>query len=130
MTMKQRILVFGTGKAAQSVLPRLRRKYDVLGFVDNNKLKQGKMFMGLPVLGPLADEFSAVDLVIIASMHVEDIYHQLVVLGVPTEKIIVQSELGFLKLTHFFWDNLVVLLHFFLLILGANKVFELIYSIL
>jgi hypothetical protein len=126
--MKQRILVFGTGKAAQRVLPRLRRKYDVLGFVDNNKLKHGRMFVGLPVLAPSAEEFSAVDLVIVASMHVEDIYHQLVALGVPADKIIIKSDLGFLRLTYFFWDNLVVLLHFFLLTLGAIKIFEIINS--
>ena len=112
-TMKQKILVFGTGEAAQRVLPRLRREYDVLGFVDNNKLKQGRMLASLPVLAPLAEEFSAVDLVVVASMHVEDIYHQLVTLGVPADKIIVQSDLGLQRLTYFFWDNLVVLLHFF-----------------
>jgi len=128
--MRQRILVFGTGKAARRALPRLRRKYDVLGFVDNNKLKQGRMFLGLPVLAPLAEEFLAVDLVIVASMHVEDIYHQLVALGVPVDKIIVQSDLGFLRLTYFLWDNLVVLLHFSLLILGAIKIFEIINSTL
>ncbi|MDR0747505.1 MAG: hypothetical protein LBE89_06415 [Helicobacteraceae bacterium] len=34
--MKQKAFVFGSGSTAKNLLPDIRQKYDVIGFLDNN----------------------------------------------------------------------------------------------
>ena len=52
---RRRVLVVGAGKAGQTLAELYRnlgtRSFNIIGFVDDDKLKAGKVFHGIPVLG-------------------------------------------------------------------------------
>ncbi len=72
---KKRVLILGAGDAGEALVRDLQRsyrdRYDVVGFLDDNRSKQGLRIHGVPVLGPLSylGDFAAryqVDEVIVA----------------------------------------------------------------
>jgi tetratricopeptide (TPR) repeat protein len=87
---EKKVLIFGTGKSAQSVLDDLLRfsRSHILGFAENDSARQGIPFQGLPVYPPEKILEIDFDYVLIASMHAEDIRCQLAdTLGIPSRKI-------------------------------------------
>jgi hypothetical protein len=124
--MTRRLIVFGTGAFARRTLPRLQRGYEVVGFVDNNKMKQGKRFLGLEVIEPTKQLFESVDAIFIASSYTESIYNQLIDLGVPPEKILVDGDIRLVRILKFCIENIIVIIFFALLGLGFLKLWELI----
>lgn len=50
--MKQRCVVFGTGKYGCAAYQVLEEKYDIIGFSDNNEEKWGKSFCDKPIIKP------------------------------------------------------------------------------
>ena len=56
---KKRILLIGAGRVgmmvARELLCRAKAEYEILGFLDDDPLKQGAVIQGVKVLGPLED---------------------------------------------------------------------------
>ena len=61
---RRRLLIVGAGDAGEMLMREIVRthaaRYEVIGFVDDNKVKVGERIHGVPVLGPLADTRSIV----------------------------------------------------------------------
>lgn len=77
MKGKQKIVIFGAGKGGERAHDALRRKYQVIGFADNNPARHGTKLLGLPVLAPSAIKESGAEKVYIASQYAMEIYLQL-----------------------------------------------------
>jgi exopolysaccharide biosynthesis polyprenyl glycosylphosphotransferase len=62
---RRRVLVVGAGKAGQTLAERYRsldtRSFNIVGFVDDDGQKAGKVFHGIPVLGPTSNLLSLLD---------------------------------------------------------------------
>lgn len=62
---RRRILVVGAGKAGQTLADLYRnlgpRSFNIVGFVDDDKQKAGKVFHGIPVLGTTSHLLNLVD---------------------------------------------------------------------
>lgn len=73
-TVAKKILVFGTGLAGQRAFDYFKSlsEYELLGWLDNNKNKQGQLFLDLPVYAPnqLA-ELNFDQIMIASSFHTE-----------------------------------------------------------
>lgn len=83
-----RIVVFGAGGSGQIALKSLRKiRCDILCFADNDKQKQGSEIEKLPVLNPQELINQDFDLILIASDYAQDIYRELITMGLPDEKI-------------------------------------------
>ena len=83
-------IIFGLGNYYQIQKPRLASLCDieVVAFADNNAALWEKSIDGKRVISPaeiLSEDF---DKVIIVSLYVSEIYHQLVSLGVDRDRII------------------------------------------
>ncbi len=74
----KKILVFGTGGAAEKLIQNSGEIYDIVAFADNDPKKQGTLFHDRPVVGPAQIRDFPVEHVIIASMWYYDIKRQLV----------------------------------------------------
>ncbi len=98
-----RTILFGTGQSALKELAYLAKNPHVriLGFVDNDKKKQGETLHGLPIFSPGQISGMEFDRVVIASMYVDSILTQLVSLNVPSSKIVLSLEaMSHLALRH------------------------------
>lgn len=71
----------GGGQVGLDILKRTRRKVRLLGFIDNDKLKQGKTFLGKNVYGPDRLKRRDWDKVYICSFYWYEIKTQLEELG-------------------------------------------------
>jgi exopolysaccharide biosynthesis polyprenyl glycosylphosphotransferase len=69
---RRRVLIVGAGKAGQTLAELYRnlvpRSFNVIGFVDDDKQKAGKVFYGIPVLGSISHLLNLIDV-----YHVSDI---------------------------------------------------------
>lgn len=84
----KKVLIFGTGKAAERFVENAGTVFRVVGFADNDARKHGKRFHGLPVHAPPDIPNLAFDEIIIASMWYADIHDQLVQkIGVDEQRI-------------------------------------------
>lgn len=83
-------IVFGLGNYYRIQKPKLQSLPDVeiVAFADNNTALWGKTADGSPVIPPEGILSETFDKVIIISLYVSEIYHQLTSLGVGREKII------------------------------------------
>lgn len=88
-----RILVFGTGHIYERNKHRLK-DFDVLAFLDNDILKQGKKLDGIRIDCPKNHNKYQYDTVIIMSVHYKEMRLQLLELGIPYEKIIDEGHRG------------------------------------
>jgi hypothetical protein len=80
--MKEKVILFGASQLGRSAYYSLESKYQIIGYVDNDKLKWGKEFEALPVYSP--DSLSQLlDVqVIITSFYVKEISEQLKIMGI------------------------------------------------
>ena len=83
----KRVLIFGAGRGGYFAGLTLRKRFEIVGFLDNSASLQGSKLLGLPVMSPNALESLDYDLIEIASMYRDDIYYQLVDLGVDEDRI-------------------------------------------
>ena len=74
----KKILVFGTGGAAEKFMANAGGIYDVVGFADNDPKKHGKLFHGRRIFAPSEIASLQFDQIIVASMWFADIQSQLV----------------------------------------------------
>lgn len=84
---KERILVFGAGSGGVNYYNGHRRRYDVLGFLDNNAQRHGERLIGKLIYAPQELAQLEFDRIVIASDYYAAIYPQLINLGVPWSKI-------------------------------------------
>lgn len=84
-----KLLIFGTGISAEKVLLNIRNDTaGVVGYLDNNKKKQGVQFKGAMVYAPEKCPKLEYDYIIIASVKYEAITRQLLEIGVTRDCII------------------------------------------
>ena len=83
------ILIFGTGVSAEKILLNIiQENANVIGFLDNNKKRQGQKLHGKDILSPLECKKIDFDYIIIASGQYEMIQQQLLEIGIEKKKII------------------------------------------
>jgi hypothetical protein len=84
---KEKVVVFGTGKASKVFLKKNKSKFHILAFFDNNLSVCS--FKGFSVLPPQSLESFEFDKIVIASMYFVEIREQLISeQGIPDEKIV------------------------------------------
>ena len=84
----EKILVFGAGAYARTILPQLVKNYCVIGFVDNKCADGGGEFEGYPILNIDSLLNTDYDIVIVAStVAMTSIVEQLVHMGIERQKI-------------------------------------------
>ncbi len=84
----KKILVFGTGGAAEKLMENGADIYDIIGFADNNPKKQGTLFHDRRVYAPSEIRGLPFEQIIVASMWFNDIREQLIEqYGIPAEVI-------------------------------------------
>ena len=90
-TVLQAVYIFGAGHVGRDFLPRIKQKFSVIAFLDNDKSKWGSSIDGIPVCAPesvLEIDGADFDLIIVASLAgINDIKNQLSELGVDSSKI-------------------------------------------
>ena len=74
----KKILVFGTGGAAEKLIQNSGEIYDIVAFADNDPKKHGTLFHDRPVVAPARIRDFSFEHLIIASMWFADIRNQLV----------------------------------------------------
>jgi len=87
MKKKQKIILFGASLRGLQVLNHVRDHYIIIGFVDNDKNKQGSSVSGIMVYAPSMIMELNPDIVFISSMYSPEIFHQIVKMGFPARKI-------------------------------------------
>jgi hypothetical protein len=83
---RRRVAIFGAGVGGRKVLSELSPDSEVVGFLDS-RAAEGEMLLGFPVYRPDAVRDLNVDAVVLASIHAGPMYHQLLALGFPGERI-------------------------------------------
>lgn len=82
------IIIFGTGKLAEVVEACLKHNLaNVIYYSDNDSSKWGSIFKGKPIIEPTKLNNTEYDYIIIASQYNEEIYSQLIKMGISNEKI-------------------------------------------
>lgn len=85
---KEQILIFGTGSGGMDFYKNCRSRYQVIGFLDNNKQKHGHKLFGQRIYSPQSLTNMPFDKIIIASDYYIEIYAQLTSqLGVDERRI-------------------------------------------
>jgi capsular polysaccharide biosynthesis protein len=74
---KLKALIFGTGAGGVYFFQNNGSRYDVVGFLDNNRQKQGQSLFGRPIHAPAQIDALSFDRIIIASDYYLEIYTQL-----------------------------------------------------
>lgn len=84
-----RVFIWGTGMAARSVSIALNENTKLLGYIDNDKTKQGKKYLGKQVFSPEVLNVQNFDFVIIgAYFKYAEISRQIEKMGIGVDKII------------------------------------------
>lgn len=89
--MKEKILVFGTGTGAQNVMKTVGDEGAIIGFVDNNKERQGLLFFDKLVYSPEEINNLNYDKIMICSVAYDVIKKQLLDMGILEEHIVDKS---------------------------------------
>jgi FlaA1/EpsC-like NDP-sugar epimerase len=82
-----KIAIFGCSKRGRLSYLHLRKQYQIVVFLDNDRSKHGSRVFGVPVKDPNSFNFEQVDHVYIGSMYIDEIIVQLLALNVPNAKI-------------------------------------------
>lgn len=83
---RRRVAIFGAGVGGRLALRELSPDSEAVAFLDSRAVGDD-VLLGLPVRPPDAVHDLKVDAVIIASVHAGPMYHQLLALGFPGERI-------------------------------------------
>lgn len=86
--MKEKVLMFGTGSGAANALKLVDEGVEIIGFIDNNKDKQGMIFQNKKIYAPeeiLSMEYSKI---VICSVAILQIKEQLISIGIDESKIV------------------------------------------
>lgn len=85
----KRLLIFGTGVSAEKVILNVNKETaEIIGYLDNNKKKQGKLFHEKPIYAPQICNELDYDYIVIASVKYATITEELIQLEVAEDKII------------------------------------------
>lgn len=86
--MKQKVLLFGAGEYGKSAYRRLKKHYEIVGFLDNDIEKQNKKLFGITIYNPSVINELEYSLIFITSMYEFEIMRQLTIqLEVEEDKI-------------------------------------------
>ena len=96
-----KVIVFGTGVTAKDVLYKLNDNCKIVCYLDNNNEMWGR-FNGIEVKSPTLIKDLSYDFIIIASQYNDEIYEQLISLGVDSKKIlqyymVIDAEYNYIK---------------------------------
>lgn len=84
-----KILLFGTGSCCENLKSKLNyNKVEIIGYIDNDKNKQGKNYFDKKVISVENIKYFDFDYIVIASQYVTEIKEQLHKYGVDEHKII------------------------------------------
>jgi glycosyltransferase involved in cell wall biosynthesis len=84
---KRRIAIFGAGSGGRHVHAELSSDDEVVAFLDSRAVEGEEKLLGLPIRRPEAIHDLNIDAVVLASVHAGPMYHQLLALGFPGERI-------------------------------------------
>jgi len=84
---RKRVLIFGASKGGYFACKTLKGSYEIMGFLDNSETLQGGRLLGKRVFSPSQLESEEFDLIVIASMYCDEIYKQLIDLGIEEDRI-------------------------------------------
>lgn len=85
---KEQVLIFGTGSGGMNFYQNNRSRYQIVGFLDNNKQKHGHKLFGQSIYAPQSLGSLSFDKIIIASDYYVEIHAQLIKqLEVDAERI-------------------------------------------
>ena len=82
----RRVAIFGAGNGGRKVHAELSPDTEVVAFLDSRAEGEGEL-LGIPIRKPDAVHELNVDAVVLASIHAGPMYHQLLALGFPGERI-------------------------------------------
>lgn len=102
--MKPRIILFGASKGGLSAIEDLSPKAKIVAFSDNDPTKHGSRFNGIPIVAPNQINDLSPDGVVISSMYSEDIYHQLIEMGYPANRILIHGVVASQIRPRYPWD--------------------------
>jgi hypothetical protein len=83
---RRRVAIFGAGSGGRKALAELLPDSEVVAFLDSRADGEREL-LGLPIRKPEAVHDLNVDAVILASVHAGPMFHQLLALGFPRERI-------------------------------------------
>jgi len=81
------IYLFGAGSASSNLVKRLPKDVNVLGFLDNDIEKIGKIIQGLQVYAPTSLRLKTAEHILISSSFKDEIKKQLIDLNFPEKKV-------------------------------------------
>lgn len=83
-----RAIVFGATASAETIYEEIKKKYNIVAFVDNDASKQGEGMGGIPIVSPSNIESLFWDeIIIVSTSAMEAIKKQLLEMGIPERKI-------------------------------------------
>lgn len=78
MSNKEKVVIFGAGAAGINAYHMLKKKYEILSFVDNNHKKHGTKLLGFNIIAAEEIRKQNPDRVFIASSYQYQIFKQLI----------------------------------------------------
>ncbi|AVQ44398.1 TPA: chemotaxis protein [Clostridium sporogenes] len=94
-----KIIIFGTGRTSKLVTESLNDNVEILAYTDNNNDKLGKKYFNKNIISPQCINNIDYDFLVIGSQFNEEIYIQLLSMGIPKNKI-----LQFFKFVDLSWN--------------------------
>lgn len=86
-----KLYIFGTGNYYRRISKYINRE-EIVALIDNNPQKRNTFIDGKNVILPEDADFEACDFVVILVYEYEDIFRQLIELGVPKDKILCRED--------------------------------------
>ncbi|MBE5978968.1 MAG: glycosyltransferase family 4 protein [Paenibacillaceae bacterium] len=90
--MNSNVVIFGTGIFYERRKNTLPKEVNIIAFIDNNNSLQGKYIENISVYAPHSVSELNYDVIILASLTPIEMKNQLILLGVPSEKIMFWEE--------------------------------------
>lgn len=81
------VIIFGTGTTSKIVLSGLKDNINILYYCDNDKQKWGEIYNNVEIISPERIQRLNYDFIVIASQFNDEIYNQLLEIGVCPNKI-------------------------------------------
>ncbi|MHA7001774.1 glycosyltransferase 61 family protein [Aeromonas schubertii] len=114
---KEKIFIFGTGAGGRSFYKKFSRKYNVIGFIDNNVQRHGKRLFSKNIYPPCVLTDSDFDKVFIVSDYYNDISVQLKnEFNIPGDKVSIFNAINLINNNFIerFLERLDIKLHYFM----------------